>query len=884
MSNSNLKVDIDLGGQEASNASQADLLRSNLKSLIANIQTKLDTSSHEIINIAKTAVLNNTTLSQSQLEFHGIDVDIISSDSEFNPVDLTINSIQLLEWGVEAGAVEGWEFELVSAAIETGLISNTQFTFQELAFETGFISSIEFELSDLGFELGLVEIGSLAETIASYNPSWWGDTSEAYAKSKFAVESDGTTNMGFTANGMNNWGIGSGLVPATLVFWVNLDAGSGGLIVDSTGGNSGFRILHQGTNVSARVLTDGSNFLTLATNDLGMSYGAWYMIALVYDGTSTTNSTTVYASNGSTMIETAVTAVQTGTFAGVGNADYNILNGSGGNIDGKLDQFIPFNKALSSTEITALYNSGNGVHHKDLVGTESYYSSIAAWYDFNTIPNFGRDYHGESHAVRLGSGKKLTVPYQSGGAFDRAFNEPWSFVTWAKPSAVAGGYDQWFFKYDPPKYIESYNTTGTSFVFFINESSTNRIVVTFTTTFDVTNQFVHIAFTYDGSTNASGVKMYLNGVEQTNRTVTSDTLTATTNLAVSTDFGNASEHTFDELSIYHDELTSTEVTTLYNGGIVAPARTLHTDNLVSDYSFNEQHLELIGRDSHGSNDLTPVSIVESDLVGGKGSLDLTEVSIDSSNAVLGHIEGAAAGSDEVTRWTDRSASGFDAVQSIIADTATYVGNGFGDKGSLKDGRVEVNPEPFDFTGDFSVGCWFKQDELTQFRFPIGIWGASGFQSFGIRNGSSGAGIQFVVSHDGSAQSNTAITDKPITAGEWYFGYGYHENGVQIGFRMFNIRGQEIGVEVTQPHTTGAYNSTSPFRIGGHTDEWNGEVGDNYIFNRKLTDVELQSLIDYSLLSIKHEGFISEVGMELVIEQTEEIQISELGIEIVVEEV
>jgi len=460
-----------------------------------------------------------------------------------------------------------------------------------------------------------------AQEVAALNPVFWGDSLESYAKSKFAVESDGTTNMGFTANGMNNWGIGSGLVPATLVFWVNLDAGSGGLIVDSTGGNSGFRILHQGTNVSARVLTDGSNFLTLATNDLGMSYGAWYMIALVYDGTSTTNSTTVYASNGSTMIETAVTAVQTGTFAGVGNADYNILNGSGGNIDGKLDQFIPFNKALSSTEITALYNSGNGVHHKDLVGTESYYSSIAAWYDFNTIPNFGRDYH--------------------------------------------------------------------------------------------------------------------------------------------------------------------------------------------------------------------------------GSLDLTEVSIDSSNAALGHIEGAAAGSDEVTRWTDRSASGFDVVQTTIADAATYVENGFGSKGSFRDGELDLDPEPFNFTGDFAVGCWFKQDELTQFRFPIGVWGSTGSRSFGIRNGSSGAGIQFAVSHDGSTQSNTAITDKPIVAGEWYFGFGWHENGVQIGFRMWDIAGNEIGVEQLDPHTTGVFNSTSPFRIGGHTNEWNGELGDVYVFDKLLTSQEQQKLIDYS---------------------------------------
>ena len=242
------------------------------------------------------------------------------------------------------------------------------------------------------------------------------------------------------------------------------------------------------------------------------------------------------------------------------------------------------------------------------------------------------------------------------------------------------------------------------------------------------------------------------------------------------------------------------------------------------------------------------------------------------------------GSNDVSEWEDRSVFSRSVSQSVTSEKPTYIGNGFGTKGSFKDGELDINPEPFNFTGDFAVGCWFKQDELDQFKFPIGVWGSTGSRSFGIRNGSSGAGIQFAVSHDGSVQSNTSISDKPIVAGEWYFGFGWHEDGVQIGFRMWDIRGREIGVEQLDNHTTGVFNSTSPFRVGGHTTEWNGEVGDVYVFDKLLTSEEQQKLLDYSLESIAHQGFISELGMEMVFNLVEQTQISEIGLEIIFNEV
>lgn len=493
-------------------------------------------------------------------------------------------------------------------------------------------------------------IGSLiltkAQEVAALNPVFWGDTLEAYAKSKFAVE---TSSSGQYLNIASQSDFGFGTDDFSVSCWVYGTSLTGDRQLwdfrSGTLNEDRIALWHSATN-GLRLYLSGA-YITTATTPL--SINTWYLITVqkrsgifyIYVNESLVSS----IANATTLLDSPLTVGQ--------------YSGGGSGWSGYFDQFVVI-KSGGTNIVPALYKSGNGVHHKDLVRTESYYPSIVAWYDFNTIQNFGRDYH--------------------------------------------------------------------------------------------------------------------------------------------------------------------------------------------------------------------------------GSLDLTEVSINSSNAVLGHIEGAAAGSDEVTKWTDRSASGFDVVQSIIADAATYIGNGFGSKGSFKDGELDINPEPFNFTGDFAIGCWFKQDELDQFKFPIGVWGSTGSRSFGIRNGSSGAGIQFAVSHDGSVQSNTSITDKPIVAGEWYFGFGWHENGVQIGFRMWDIRGREIGVEQLDNHTTGVFNSTSPFRVGGHTTEWNGEVGDVYVFDKLLTSDEQQKLLDYSLDSIAHEGFISELGMEVVMEQADETQISELGIEIVLEEV
>jgi len=83
-------------------------------------------------------------------------------------------------------------------------------------------------------------------------------------------------------------------------------------------------------------------------------------------------------------------------------------------------------------------------------------------------------------------------------------------------------------------------------------------------------RFVHVVATYDGSQNASGIKIYFDGVLQS-KTVESASVSGSTSVATSAKIGSrASDFYFngliDEGAIFSRELTASDVTDLYNAG------------------------------------------------------------------------------------------------------------------------------------------------------------------------------------------------------------------------------------------------------------------------------------------------------------------------------
>lgn len=96
---------------------------------------------------------------------------------------------------------------------------------------------------------------------------------------------------------------------------------------------------------------------------------------------------------------------------------------------------------------------------------------------------------------------------------------------------------------------------------FISIFSTNRILK---------SRWVHVAITYDGSETAAGLKMYLNGIEDTtaNKTLTGTYTGALNNSSIRMQLGhvftaNRLRGNLRDLCCWNAELTSTEVTELY---------------------------------------------------------------------------------------------------------------------------------------------------------------------------------------------------------------------------------------------------------------------------------------------------------------------------------
>ena len=102
-----------------------------------------------------------------------------------------------------------------------------------------------------------------------------------------------------------------------------------------------------------------------------------------------------------------------------------------------------------------------------------------------------------------------------------------------------------------------------------NTASSGRLIVDCTTAITNTN-WHHIVMTYDGSSNVSGINLYLDGNNDTG--VTSGTLSATISNTASFQIGakngsNEFSGNIDEVSVFTSELSASDVSTIYNGGV-----------------------------------------------------------------------------------------------------------------------------------------------------------------------------------------------------------------------------------------------------------------------------------------------------------------------------
>ena len=113
--------------------------------------------------------------------------------------------------------------------------------------------------------------------------------------------------------------------------------------------------------------------------------------------------------------------------------------------------------------------------------------------------------------------------------------------------------------------------TFNSFYFFIaNNSNTNGVIVTTASNSFLPNAWTHVVVTYSGNSNASGVKIYKNGVSlplTTNYDTLSASITGTTNWRIGDDStSDYASGIIDDVRFYNREVSAKEVQALYKLG------------------------------------------------------------------------------------------------------------------------------------------------------------------------------------------------------------------------------------------------------------------------------------------------------------------------------
>ena len=158
-----------------------------------------------------------------------------------------------------------------------------------------------------------------------------------------------------------------------------------------------------------------------------------------------------------------------------------------------------------------------------------------------------------------------------------AYNQPWSVSLWIKDGDGSGANECWIGKMDNSGdytgWIFEHFGNNATFILRNDNSPANYLSVNTTTVaLGGPSTWTHLVVTYDGSTNAAGVKIYVNGKSLALNTA-ADSLSAT--IANSQALVTAARNSggtddfsgdIDDLRIYSKELNADEVADIFNCG------------------------------------------------------------------------------------------------------------------------------------------------------------------------------------------------------------------------------------------------------------------------------------------------------------------------------
>lgn len=587
------------------------------------------------------------------------------------------------------------------------------------------------------------------------------------------------------------------------------------------------------------IFNTGECFFALANNaptsDVGVRFGGttslvgkgWHHVVVTYDGSGVAAGITAYID-----AESRTISVDSDDLVGTilePTALFRLGSSTTTNFfDGRMAEASVYDKELTASEVSAIYNAGSP---PDLLSVGPTVNLVGYWrpgeHSFPTVPDLSPSGNDgtmtnmaaddivvdaprprRSHYSMLFGGTDEYVDIGTFAEYQFERTSPFSVSFWTKTQTIVGGIFIGNLTIGSFRGWEiSFWTNGIVGVQLVSTTASNDIDVRANPSIS-TGEWIHIVMTYDGSSNASGVKFYFDST-LVSQTVIRNNLTSTMVSANTLRMMSRSNLTgvvqgtaLDEMSIWSKELTALEVASLYNNGVPRDATTLQIgSNLVGYWQMGDA--------------LTFPTIPDLSASGHNG----TAVNMEASDVKL-----------------DAPGLSFD-----LPPTATQSIQFYGDA-SLAYVEVPHNDAyNFEWTDPWSVAVWFKTSEVADSQVLVSKRTAGNAFGWFIWTETNGRIIAYM------AATNSDIlrvnTTKSYSDGEWHhFCATFDGTGTAAGTLLY-VDGVLVPKTVnTDTLNAGSTTTTEPLRIGrGQTRNYLGNLSDVVLYNKVLSEVEIRTL-------------------------------------------
>src|SRR6056300_664489 len=319
--------------------------------------------------------------------------------------------------------------------------------------------------------------------------------------------------------------------------------------------------VHSGIQVDSslsRIYNDNNGSADLLTN-YSFSTGQWYHIVLTYD--SSTSGMVLYVDGPQIATGTITLNITSSAFRIGRRPGYN-----NNYVDGKIEQFRVFNKALSSSEVTTLYGEPSNPSSASTTDIFDDGSGVALYKFKEGAKDTGgvNGYIGAG-GVFNGSSSYTTINSTSTTPFD-ASSEDFSISAWINVSSFQN--DACIIsKWGPTSTNQSYffgfngSADNTKLIVYEKSGSTTHVINSTSTTI-TTGSWFHVAYVR----NSTQTIIYINGVAETFSNTNTINSGNSQPIIVGRQEGYPSTSfngKIDQMRLFNKALSSSEITTLY---------------------------------------------------------------------------------------------------------------------------------------------------------------------------------------------------------------------------------------------------------------------------------------------------------------------------------